>query len=70
MYSVKSRFFFNYFLSYLMIGKQGEMVAKAVLREIFQNTRGVMYRHAQKVRAILGFKFCFQTQKHFSDYLL
>lgn len=53
-----------------MIGKQGEMVAKAVLREIFQNTRGVMYRHAQKVRAILGFKFCFQTQAFFGLFVI
>lgn len=46
------------------------MVAKAVLCEIFQNTRDVMYQHAQKVRAILGFKFCFQTEAFFGLFVI
>lgn len=29
-----------------------------------------MYRHAQKVRAILGFKFCFRTEAFFGLFVI
>lgn len=45
------------------------MVAMTVLREIFQNTGGVMYRRAHKVERYWLVNFAF-ILKNFSDNLL